>query len=307
MKFLLATRGSKLALWQAETTRALLAHARPELDVELVILQSSGDQDRTSDLSRIGRTGVFTAEIDDAVLSGRAHAGVHSLKDVPTSLPAGLVLASTLARGNHEDALVSRDGKTLAQLPQGAKVASGSVRRVALLRRARPDLVITGIRGNVDTRLAKLHAGEADATVLARAGLERLGLAKHITELLGAPRFLPAVGQGIVGLACRVDDAATQRTLAGIGDPEAFAEAHAERALLAELHGGCNAPVGALARARENALSLRAIVLSLDGREALEDEITGPVERCVELGRELAARLASRGAKRLIEAARDGR
>lgn len=303
-KLVLATRGSPLALWQAETTKRLLSHARPDLEVELCVVQSSGDKDQKSDLSRLGRTGVFTAEIDDAVLSGRAHAGVHSLKDMTTNLPDGLVLAGVLQRGAIEDALVARDGGTLDRLPKGARVATGSVRRVAMLKRARPDLEIVGIRGNVDTRLNKLASGQAEALLMACAGLERLGYAKHITERLGAPRFLPAVGQGIVGLTCRTGDDATARALQGITDREAWAEALAERALLNELHGGCNAPVGALARAKESALSLRACVLSLDGTEVLEDELAGEAKHAAELGAALAARLAKRGAKRLIEAAR---
>ncbi|MBK7878607.1 MAG: hydroxymethylbilane synthase [Planctomycetes bacterium] len=306
-KLLLATRGSPLALWQAETTKHLLAHARPDIEVELVVVQSSGDKDQKTDLSRLGRTGVFTAEIDEAILSGRAHAGVHSLKDMTTSLPDGLVLAGVLQRGAIEDALVARDGGTLDRLPKGARVATGSVRRVAMLKRARPDLEIVGIRGNVDTRLNKLASGQAEALLMACAGLERLGYAKHISERLGAPRFLPAVGQGIVGLTCRPDDAATLRALQGITDREAWAEAHAERALLAQLHGGCNAPVGALARAKENALSLTACVLSLDGTEVIEDRITGETSQAAELGAALAQRLNARGAKRLVEAARAGR
>lgn len=302
--FTLATRGSPLALWQAETTRALLQHARPELVVELHVVQSSGDKDQKSDLSRLGRTGVFTAEIDDAVLAGRAHAGVHSLKDMTTKLPDGLVLAGVLARGATEDALVTRDGARLADLPAGARVATGSVRRVAMVRRARPDLEIVGIRGNVDTRLAKLFSGQAEALIMACAGLERLGLEKHVTERLGPPRFLSAVGQGIVGLTCRAGDETAWRALQGIRDREAWAEAHAERALLSRLHGGCNAPVGALARAKEGAIVLDACVLSLDGREAIEDRVRGAIDSAAELGAELAERLASRGAKQLIDAAR---
>jgi hydroxymethylbilane synthase len=179
------------------------------------------------------------------------------------------------------------------------------VRRVALLKSARPDLEVVAIRGNVDTRLAKLARGEADALIMARAGLERLGFEREISEVLDARRFVPAVGQGIVGLTCRDGDASTLRALQGIGDPEAWAEALAERALLHHLHGGCNAPVGGHARAAESALSLHARVLSADGVESLEDTIAGSVDEAAELGRRLAERLAARGAKRLIEAARN--
>ena len=302
--FRIATRGSKLALWQANRTRELLVAARPEQPVELLTVESSGDADQKSELARFGRTGIFTAEVDNAVLSGRAHCGVHSLKDMTTSLPEGLVLAGTLARGPIQDVLVSRDGKQLAELPRGARVATGSVRRIAMLKRVRPDLEIVGMRGNVDTRLAKLARGEADALIMARAGLVRLGLAAHISEILPLDAFLPAVGQGIVGLTCRGGDAEALHRLAGIADEESFAEALAERALLAGLHGGCNAPVGAQARCIEGALSLRACVLSLDGTEILEESFVGTVNEAVVIGRELAQRLVARGAKRLIEAAR---
>jgi hydroxymethylbilane synthase len=302
--FLIATRGSKLALWQASRTRELLLAARPAQPVELLTVESSGDADQKSELGRFGRTGIFTAEVDNAVLSGRARCGVHSLKDMTTSLPEGLVLAGTLARGPVEDVLVSREGKLLAQLPAGARVATGSVRRVAMLKRRRPDLEIVGIRGNVDTRLAKLARGEADALLMARAGLVRLGLDKHISEVLPLEHFLPAVGQGIVGLTCRADDAEAQARLAAISDEDSFAAALAERALLAGLHGGCNAPVGAQARAVENALALRACVLSLDGQECLEDSASGKAEDAQRIGTELAGRLVARGAGRLIDSAR---
>lgn len=315
-KLRVATRGSPLATWQARETARLLRALHPALEVELVFVQSSGDRDQRSDLSRLGRTGVFTAEIDDVVLGGRADAGVHSLKDVPTSLPRGLVLASVLARGPYEDALVvargspgspGSTGATLAGLPRGARVATGSVRRIALVRRARPDLEIVAIRGNVDTRLSKLAAGQADALIMACAGLERLALGEHVAEVLGPPRFLPAPGQGIVGIACRADDERTRALLESIRDASAWAQATAERALLARLHGGCNAPLGALARVDGERLRLLAVVLAHDGREALEDEISGSARDAEELAHALAERLASRGATRLIEAARQAR
>ncbi len=301
----LATRGSPLALWQAHEARRLLVAAAPAREVEFVVVQSAGDKDARTELSRFGLTGIFTAEVDHAVLSGRAQVGVHSLKDVPTTLHADLMLAGVLARGAHEDAFLSATHDSLEELPAGARVATGSVRRAAMLLAARPDLVVVPIRGNVDTRLKKLLDGEADALILARAGLERLGLERHIKQVLRAPRFLPAPSQGIVGLVCRRDDGATQRALGAIGDVETFAEALAERALLHDLHGGCNAPVGALARASENALSIEARVLSKDGAELLEDRVHGLLDDAIYLGQELARRLLARGAKRLVDAARE--
>jgi hydroxymethylbilane synthase len=302
--FTIATRASKLALWQATRTRELLLAARPQDPVELLTVESSGDADQHSELARFGRTAIFTAEVDNAVLSGRARCGVHSLKDMTTSLPDGLVLAGTLERGPVEDVLVSRAGQRLAELPAGARVATGSVRRIAMLKRKRPDLEIVGIRGNVDTRLAKLARGEADALLMARAGLVRLGFEERISEVLALEDFLPAVGQGIVGLTCRADDPEAQRRLWGISDAASFCAALAERALLAGLHGGCNAPVGAEARCVENAVSLRACVLSLDGRECLADSLAGTADEAARIGQDLARRLAARGARRLIDGAR---
>jgi hydroxymethylbilane synthase len=303
----LATRGSRLALWQAEEARRLLQAADPRLAVELVAIESHGDRERERDLAALGATGVFTAAVDAAVRERRADAAVHSLKDLPTALAEGLVLGGCLARGPVEDALVTRGGARLADLRRGARVATGSVRRAALLRRARPDLELAPLRGNVETRLAKLAAGEADAIVLARAGLDRLGLGRHVAEVLDPRRFVPAVGQAIVGLTCRAEDEATRKKLAAISDLEAVAEARAERALLAALRGGCNAPVGARARASESALSLHAVVLSLDGAQALEDTLHGGVDEPEALGARLAEALLERGAGALIEEARRGR
>ncbi|HEV8112023.1 MAG TPA: hydroxymethylbilane synthase [Planctomycetota bacterium] len=304
MRIVLATRGSPLALWQAEEARRLLGVAHPTAEIELSIVRSTGDDDARLDLASIGRTGVFTAEIDRAVREGTADVGVHSLKDMTTTLDEGFVLGGTLARAAAEDALVSRTGERLADLRAGARVATGSVRRIAMLKRARHDLEVVGMRGNVDTRLEKLARGEADALLVACAGLVRLGLGHRITEVLAAPAFLPAVGQGIVGLTCRADDQRTVATLASISDREAWAEALAERALLRGLHGGCNAPVGARARAVENGISIRASVLSVDGTRHLEGERSGSIGEAERIGTRLAEELAARGAKQLIEAAR---
>jgi hydroxymethylbilane synthase len=249
-------------------------------------------------------TGIFTAEVDHAVVTGAAHAGVHSLKDMTTTLHAELVLASCLERGAVEDVLLTRDRSKLGDLAPGARVATGSVRRVAMIRRLRPDLELVGMRGNVETRLKKLMARECDALVMARAGLERLGLADHISDVFDIERSLPAVGQGIVGLTCRVNDATTIATLAAIAHLPSVAEARAERALLHGLHGGCNAPVGGHARCHGHDLELRARVLSLDGTECLEDHLRGDARDAEQLGAGLAERLIARGAKRLIDAAR---
>ena len=306
MKLVLATRGSPLALWQAREAERLLRSARTDVEVSISTVASTGDRDDRTDLASFGRTGLFTAEIDRSVLESQADAGVHSLKDMTTTLEEGLVLGGTLARGPAEDALVSRDGSTLSALRRGARVATGSARRLAMLRRARPDLEVVAIRGNVHTRLQKLERGEIDAIVLARAGLERLGLGARITEILGPPGFLPAVGQGIVGLTCRASDEAVVRALAAITDRESWAEALAERALLRGLRGGCNAPVGARARAVENGVAIRATVLSADGTRSVDGARSGGIEEAESIGRALAEDLVARGAAVLIDAARAG-
>lgn len=305
MTLRLATRSSALALWQAETTRALLQTAFRDLEVELVHVSSSGDRNQTEALARFGRIGIFTAEVDSAVLDGHADAAVHSLKDLTTTLQEGMALRGVLPRGPVEDALVTPGGSgTLDTLAPGARVATGSLRRAASVRAVRGDLEIVEVRGNVDTRLGKLDRGDAEALILARAGLVRLGFEQRIVEVLDTQRFLPAVGQGIVGLTCREDDDATAQRLRAISDMEAWDEAQAERALLAELRGGCNVPAGAHARAVENGISVRARVLSLDGTEVIEGRRGGPRDAAAQLGIELASELLERGAQRLIDQAR---
>ena len=306
MSLTLATRASPLALWQARAARARLLEAGAEA-VELLEVRSSGDRDQATALARFGRIGIFTVEVDTAVVEGRADVGVHSLKDMTTTLLEGVALAAVLTRGPVQDVLVgprAAGAVRLAELPRGARVATGSLRRRAMAGAARGDLAFVELRGNVDTRLAKLDAGEAEALVLARAGLERLGLGARIHEVLDTTRFLPAVGQGIVGLTCRAEDAATRARLEALCDAPTWAAALAERALLRELRGGCNVPLGGHATVAGDELRLRARVLSIDGRECVAGERRGPAGEAEALGRELAAELLARGAARLIEGAR---
>ena len=300
----LATRSSPLALWQANRVKQLLETAWSGIGVELVPVTSSGDRDRTTELARFGRIGIFTVEVDRALAAGRADAAVHSLKDMTTTLVDGIGLAAVFARGPVEDVLVAPEGTTLDGLPAGARVATGSLRRAAMVRAARPDLEVVGIRGNVDTRLAKLDAGEADALVMARAGLERLGYDERIAEVLDTERFVPAVGQGLVGITCRADDEESQVKVAAIRDLEAWDEALAERAFLRALRGGCNVPAGGHARAVEGGLALHGRVLSVDGERSVEGRVVGAREDAEELGAKLAERLDAEGASELIEEAR---
>lgn len=293
-----------MALWQAHTVRDVLSTAHPDCGVEIVTVRSTGDRDQATDLARFGSIGIFTVEVDRALLDGRAQIGVHSLKDMTTVLQDGILLASVHRRGPIEDVLVTESGATLDELPAGTRVATGSSRRRAMLLRARPDLRVVAIRGNVETRLAKLDAGECEGLVMARAGLERLGLEERITEVLDTERFLPAVGQGIVGLTCRDDDAQTRERLALVCHMPSWWAALSERALLRRLHGGCNAPIGGHATVVDEELHLAARVLSLDGTVCLAGERQGHASDAEELGESLADELSARGAQALVEASR---
>lgn len=297
----LGTRGSPLARWQADWVTAQLA-ARG-VPVEQVLITTQGDV-RTGPLGAIGGQGLFTKEIQRALLSGEVDLAVHSLKDLPTEPVEGLALAAVPEREATGDALVCATCSDWTQLPVGARLGTGSTRRRAQLLHARPDLQLLDVRGNVDTRLRKLDSGEYDALILAEAGLKRLGLADRIAQVLPVERMLPAVGQGALGLETRVDDARTREIVAALDDPATHAAVLAERALLSALRGGCLAPVGALARVANGTLTLLGVVLSGDGRERIATEQSGSAGEAVELGRQAAAALLEQGAARLIASAR---
>lgn len=299
----IATRASNLALWQANHIAALLRERHPELEVSLVHVSTQGDRDRVEPLRQFGGLGVFTREVQRVVLDGSADLAVHSLKDLPTAPCAGLVLACVPERASRFDALVlpaNAEPIELDSLPEQARVGTGSPRRQAQLWNRRPDLQLTEIRGNVETRLRKLDEGEYEAVVLAEAGLTRLGLADRITARLEPPAMFPAVAQGALGIECRENDESTRSLLAELTHPETLACAAAERALLSALRAGCHAPLGALCRAEGDALELAAVILSLDGRERLELAATGLVSDPSELGRRLAEEFRLQGAERLL-------
>ncbi len=258
----LGTRGSPLALWQAHHVRDRLAPLAAPRPVELVLIETQGDRVRDRPLAQIGGDGLFTKEIQNALLDGRADVAVHSLKDLPTLPVEGLDLAAVPPRGPVGDVLVSRRHRRFDDLPTGAVVATSSLRRRSQLLHRRPDLRIESVRGNVETRLRKLDEQGLDAIILAEAGLVRLGLAANITEVLDRAWMLPAVGQGALGLECRADDAETLRLLAPLNDPATRACVLAERALLRGLGGGCLVPIGALGTVAGETLHLRAAVLS---------------------------------------------
>jgi hydroxymethylbilane synthase len=300
----IAARGSKLARWQADWVAARLRSGGH--GVEIIGIVTRGDIDQSGSIGDIGAPGVFTKEIQRAVLAGEADVAVHSLKDLPTDPVEGLVLAAAPTRESAADALVSAARTSLANLPCGARVGTGSMRRQAQLRHTRPDLQVRAVRGNVGTRLRKLDEGQFDALVLAKAGLVRLGLAARITQELPWEVMLPAVGQGALGIECRADDSATIAALAALDDQATHTAVVAERSLLARLCGGCLAPIGALAVASGGQLELSAVVLSADGARRLFARSAAPIGEPAQLGKEVAELLLARGAADLIAAVRSG-
>jgi hydroxymethylbilane synthase len=296
----IGTRGSPLARWQAEWVADRLRSHHPGLEVVLVEIRTQGDRDRNSPLAAIGGTGLFTKEIQRALIEGSIDVAVHSLKDLPTTSPAGLALAAVPPREDVADALIAPEHRTLDALPAGATVGTGSPRRRAMLLHARPDLVVVPLRGNVETRLNKALKGELAAVVLAAAGLRRLGLDAHITQRLEPPDFLPAVGQGALGIECRSDDDRTRSYLSALDDPSTHRAVLAERRLLAELEGGCVLPLSAFARDEETSLALDAALFDPDGRERLAARLTGPLDDPEGPGDGDTEALRQQGADRLL-------
>ena len=291
----IATRGSPMALFQAALVRDRLCAAHPDLAavgaVELVPIRTTGDRVLDRRLGEIGGKGLFTKEIEEALLEGRADLAVHSLKDMETLLPAGLKIACVLPRDDPRDALVARGGVGLAGLPPGARIGTASLRRGAQLLRQRGDCEIVPIRGNVGTRLGKIEAGEVDALVLALCGLERLGKAGLVSEILSPAQMLPAVGQGALAVECRADDAASRQLLVPLNDPASAACVAAERAVLLALDGSCRTPIAGLATIAGGRLSLEALLLTPDGNAERRGRIDGATSDATALGRELGERL----------------
>ena len=294
----IGTRASALARWQAESVRAELAKAG--VAAELVLVRTEGDRDRESPLRSMGK-GIFIKELEDALLAERVDIAVHSMKDVPTELPAGLAIQAVCKRHDVRDALVSRSGLALEHLPSGARVATSSLRRQAQLRHYRRDLEMAEIRGNVDTRLAKVERGDYDAVVLAKAGLDRLGLAGRITQVISVDISLPAAGQGAIGIEGRVRDEEVGRALASLDDDETRIAVDAERAALGALGGGCSVPIGVWARVSGSEVLIDACVLSPDGSETVRAKVSGEAAAAVRLGSEVAGSLLEQGAGRLLK------
>lgn len=298
----IGTRSSKLALWQAEYVKGRLEEEYPELKVELKLMTTKGDKILDAPLANIGGKGLFTKELEMDMLAGGIDLAVHSLKDMPTELPEGLCLAAITKRFDPGDAVVSPKFKTFDALPCGAKVGTSSLRRKAQLLHARPDLNICDLRGNVNTRLAKLESENFDAIILAVAGLKRLGFGERITEVLPQDMVLPAVGQGALAIETREDDAEMRKLLAFLNDEATVHCAKAERAFLSRVEGGCQVPVGVYAvPAGSDGIQVEAVIASLDGQRLYRDKLDGQAVDAEKLGVTLAEKLLAAGGQEILQ------
>ncbi|PKF76333.1 hydroxymethylbilane synthase [Vibrio sp. vnigr-6D03] len=297
----IATRKSPLALWQAHFVKDSLQAAHPGLDVELVTMVTKGDIILDTPLAKVGGKGLFVKELEVAMLEGRADLAVHSMKDVPVDFPEGLGLVTICEREDPRDAFVSNTFASIDDLPQGAVVGTCSLRRQCQLKEYRPDLHIKELRGNVGTRLGKLDAGEYDAIILAAAGLKRLKLEERIRSVIEPEQSLPAVGQGAVGIECRLDDEHLIKLLEPLNHPETANRVAAERAMNLTLEGGCQVPIGSYSLINGDEIWLRALVGEPDGSKVVRGEIKGPVVKAHELGVTLANQLLDQGAKDILE------
>ncbi|KAA3629242.1 MAG: hydroxymethylbilane synthase [Proteobacteria bacterium] len=302
----IATRKSPLALWQAEHVATRLKTAHPDLLIELVGMTTKGDQMLDSPLAKVGGKGLFVKELEQGMLAGSADIAVHSMKDVPVDLPEGLHLPVILAREDPRDAFVANRYARLDELPLGARVGTSSLRRQVQLRERRPDLEILDLRGNVNTRLAKLDAGEYDAIILACAGLKRLGFDERIRSHLSPEESLPAIGQGAIGIECRGDDERVHGLIAVLDDTDTHARIGAERAMNSRLMGGCQVPIAGFAELTDGMLLLRGLVGRPDGSLVLRAEGRAPVAEAEALGRRVAESLLDQGAGPILESVRAG-
>jgi len=293
----LGTRGSPLALAQANLVRTLLARSTgaPETAFEIVVIKTTGDAIQDRPLSEVGGKGLFTKEIEEALLSGRIDLAVHSAKDMPTISQPGLLLAACLEREDPRDAFISLKAKSLAELRHGARLGTASLRRQAIVKKARPDLVVSPLRGNVETRLRKLEAGEVDATLLAIAGLNRLGLAQHATHIMPAEEFLPAVAQGAIGIETRGDDNRTRQFVAPINHAPTFIAVACERAFLTALEGSCKTPLAGHATLSGDTLHFRGLIARPDGGAAHDITGNGHIRDAVRIGEEAGRELKKIG------------
>lgn len=305
-KIRIGTRGSKLALWQADLVKGELERLHPGLSVERVIIKTEGDRDQRSSLTRIGGQGLFTKAIEDALLENTVDVAVHSLKDLPSKMADGLSLGAVPERGPLEDVLVTRGGIAVQELERGARVATGSIRRRSQLLNLRPDIVMRDLRGNIDTRLRKLEGEDIDAIIMARAALVRLQLVGVKFYTFTLEEMIPAVGQGAIGVQVRETDVDLKELLQGLTHTATFQAAAAERAFLGELDSGCQFPVGAFAVVAERTLKITGFVGSEDGRSVFRASVSGSPDRPADAGRELARKLVDSGAGGVLDRFRNG-
>jgi hydroxymethylbilane synthase len=297
----IGTRGSKLALWQAEWVRTALRQRFPGLAVELATIKTEGDKILDVPLAQVGGKGLFVKEIEDALLDGRADVAVHSMKDMPSELPAALVIGAVPEREIPADVLISRNGLTLRELPAGGVIGTSSLRRAAQLRHLRPDLAVVPLRGNVETRLRKLDTDRLAAVVLAAAGVKRLGLERRVTEYLDDETMLPAVGQGALCIEIREDDPRIGPLVAVLDHPATRTVVGGERAFLKRLQGGCQVPIAGHGRLDGAHFTLTGLVADVDGGTVIKDRLSGPAAAAERIGIELAETLLGRGADEILE------
>jgi hydroxymethylbilane synthase len=305
-KIRLGTRGSRLALWQAAFVESELRTNRPDISVERVIIKTEGDRDQSSSLTQIGGQGVFTKTIENALLEGRIDIAVHSLKDLPSKMADGLVLGAVPQRGPVEDVLVTRNGISLGDLPRGARIATGSIRRRSQLLNLRPDLNVTDLRGNIDTRLRKLEEENLDAIIMARAALVRLGLDEVAYYTFSTDEMIPSVGQGAIGVQIRAGDKIIEDAVSCLVHLPTHQAVTAERAFLSELDSGCQFPVGAFANVQGGTVKIIGFVGSKDGKSVVKESHTSGKEYPQNAGRELAVRLRDLGAADILDRFRNG-
>jgi hydroxymethylbilane synthase len=296
----IGTRGSLLAKWQAEFVRKQL-FAATGMEAEILIIKTSGDRLQQAPLTQIGGKGIFIKELEDALLEETVDLAVHSVKDIPTNTPSRLCFPAVCRRDDVRDCLISSKGTSLANLREGARVGTSSLRRHAQLRHIRPDLDVRDLRGNVDTRLRKVESGEYDAILLAKAGLDRLGWSQRITETLAPEICMPAVGQGAIAVEARLNDTESADALVKLDDAETRTAIICERALLAALQGGCQVPLGAWARIERGELVLEACVCSVDGVQYVKQRATAPSDQAAQLGQHMASLLLEAGAQNILE------
>jgi len=305
-KLIIATRGSKLALWQSNHIKDLLEKAHPKLKIELKIMKTKGDKIIDTPLAKIGGKGLFTKELEDAMLEGNAHIAVHSLKDVPTEFPKGLVLSAITKREDVRDAMLSQKYPSIDELPKNAVVGTTSLRRRMQLLQVRPDLTIKNLRGNVDTRIRKLKDGEYDAIILASAGINRLGLNESVNYFtpIGITVMIPAMGQAALGIES-VDDKKIKEIVSVLHDEKAYIETKVERDFVEILQGGCQVPIGVNAQLRDSEIQVRAIVGLPDGSEIIREKVIAPKSDYKMVGKELADVMVEDGAIKLLKRAEE--